>query len=351
MSNNSQPKIPLLFSKYAIPNSWHSLIEIGLTIVFLILGLAMLHFVIQQAIWPLLIVIFPVSLLFTRIFILQHDLSHGNLFQDKKYNDIFGNLLGVLVLTPFYLWRKAHLIHHASGGNTDKRPWIGDIDFLTVREYQEQNRNAKFMYRLCHNPLVMFFIGSIYVFMIEQRIYKRSYREHKFFGKRELMSIIGTNIGIVVFYGAIIALLGIKFFLIAMLIPLWLGGAIGIYLFYVQHNFTDKYVVSGKEWTLQDSALKGSTFYDLPQPLKWLTASIGYHHVHTLVPRIPFYRLQKCHQENDFFHIAPRFGLKDLPKLVSLKLYDENSGKMISWREYKKLFPAKSECLNSDYAV
>lgn len=337
MSNHFHANIPLLFSRYATPNNWRSAVEVFFSLSLLFIGLTGLYFALQKEIWSLLILILPVSFLFTRLFILQHDLAHGNLFQKEIYNHILGNILGIMVLTPFYLWRKAHMIHHASGGNADKRPWIGDIDILTVNEYNAKGRLAKLAYRIHMNPLVLFLLGSIYVFMVEHRFCKHTYRNNKAFGRKERWSIWGTNIAIILLCVGIVAWLGTKFLLFAILIPLWLGGTIGIYLFYVQHNFKDKYIAPSQKWNLEDSALKGSTFYNLPQPLKWLTANIGYHHVHTLVPRIPFYRLPRCHQENDFFKSAPKFSLKDLPELISLKLYDEANNMMLSWKEYKKL--------------
>src|SRR5262249_44523526 len=143
------------------------------------------------------------------------------------------------------------------------------------------------------------------------------------FGKKEWWSVMFTNIAAILLYGSIILLLGIKFYLLGVFLPQWLAGVFVIYLFYVQHNFPNRYFVSAKEWNLKDSALKGSTFYKLPQPLNWLTGNIGYHHVHTFLPKIPFYRLKQSHEENNFFHAAPQYGLKDVFKLISLKLYDE----------------------------
>lgn len=320
--------------KYVAPNSWRSLSEIILSLILLILGITTLYFAIQDTLWLLYIVsIIPVALLFTRLFVLQHDLGHGNLFKQKKYNNIAGVLIGIAMLTPYYFWRKTHTLHHVRGGNADKRPWVGDIDLLTVSEFKTKSNKEKFLYKLYRNPLVMFFLGSIYVFMIDQRFC----RKKNGFGKKEWWSVMGTNIGIIMLYGPLIVWLGIKFYLLGILLPEWLGGVVGIYLFYAQHNFKNRYYVGDKEWNLKDSALKGSTFYHLPQPLRWLTANIGYHHVHTFVPRIPFYKLKQCHEENIFFHVAPQYGLKDIPKLISLKLYDEESNTMITWKEYKTI--------------
>ncbi|HAT1978678.1 TPA: fatty acid desaturase [Legionella pneumophila] len=320
--------------EYITPNSWRSIAEILATILLLLLGLTTLNFAMKNSIWLLfMIIVISLSLLYSRLFILQHDLGHGNLFKNRKYNNAVGVIIGIILLTPYYFWRKAHAIHHVSGGNADRRPWIGDIDLLSVKEYRKKNWWEKLLYRLYRNPFIMFCFGSIYVFMIEHRFC----RKRKGFGRKEAQSVLTTNIAIIILYGSIISLLGIKFYLLAILLPQWLGGVFGIYLFYIQHNFKNRYFVSAKYWNLQDSALLGSTFYDFPQPIRWLTANIGYHHIHTLMPRIPFYRLPQCHKENVFFHIAPTFRLKDMPKMISLKLYDEKNKKMITWKEYRKL--------------
>ena len=324
-------ELPFDIYHYTPINNWLGFVEIAVNAVLVIFGVFILYWAKSNNYWFLFILIVPLSFLFVRLFVLQHDLSHGNLFTKKKYNDWVGIFIGIVLLTPYYYWRKAHIIHHVSGGNLDRRPWVGDIEVLSVREYKAHSKWKKLLYRLYRNSLVMFFLGSLYVFLIDQRFF----HPRKGLGKKERRSVIVTNIGIVILYGSLIALAGIKFFLIAILLPQWLSGAFGIYLFYVQHNFKNRYFVSSKEWNLPDSALKGSTFYDLPQPLKWLTANIGYHHVHTLVPRIPFYRLPKCHEENEYFHSAPRFGLKNMLELTSLKLYDEERGEMITWKEYK----------------
>ncbi|RAP37566.1 hypothetical protein B1207_05180 [Legionella quinlivanii] len=305
--------------------------EIILTLGLLILGIVILYEVILRNWWPLFILVIPLSFIFTRLFIIQHDLSHGNLFKRRKYNDWVGVFTGVILFTPYYYWQKAHIIHHGSGGNIDRRPWPGDIEVLSVSEYSAKSRWGKFVYYFYRNSFVMFLIGSLYIFIIDHRFFHK----RKGFGRKERLSVIVTNIGIVLLYAPLIILGGTKFFLLAILIPQWLAGIMGIYLFYVQHNFKNRYFVSQKEWNLQDSALKGSSFYELPQPLLWLTANIGYHHIHTLIPRIPFYNLSQCHRDNHCFHHVTRLSLKDTKQLIALKLFDESQEQMLTWHEYK----------------
>lgn len=200
--------------KYVQTNNWRGPIEIILTLTLLIFAIFTLYEAISTNYWPLFILVVPLSFLFVRLFILQHDLGHGNLFKKKKYNDWVGILTGIVIFTPYYYWQKAQAIHHVSGGNRDRRPWAGDIELLTVREYRAKSRWDKFLYQLYRNNIVMFFLGSIYVFLIDHRFF----RKRKGFGRREWLSIIVTNIGIVILYGPLIALGGIKFFLIAILL-------------------------------------------------------------------------------------------------------------------------------------
>lgn len=347
MSSN-ECDISALSKKYSKRSPLRSSMEILITCLLLFFGLTSLYFVVKFSIWPLLILIVPVSLLFVRIFIMQHDLGHGTLFQSRLLSNILGNILGVIVCTPYYAWRKSHSIHHANGGNLDKRPWIGDIDCLTVDEYRSHSTFHKILYRLQRNPLVMFFLGSLYIFMIDQRFNKRSLKKYGTFGKKEIWSSIGTNIAIVLVISTLIIFLGWKFFLFGVFIPTWLAGAMGIFLFYVQHNFPEKYISSGAEWNFVKSALQGSTFFDLPQPLRWFTANIGYHHIHTLLPRVPFYQLKKCHIENKLFQDAPRYCLKDIFQLMGVKLYHEEAREMITWEQYKKISKAENNIFHNE---
>lgn len=337
-SLNSNNKVkPTDFLQYAKGTPWRSSFEILSTLAVLAFMVIVMQFLLSTHMALAVLWLIPTGLTFTRVFVVMHDLSHRAMYRNRRVNDVLGSILGVLVMTPYFIWQKSHYVHHQEGGNTDRRPWLGDINVKTVREYNALSPAARFRYRLYRNPLVMFILGSVYVFMFDQRFSKSRYAEHKTFTKRERYSIWLTNIAIVFLYGAIIYTLGLTFYLYAVFIPQWIGGAVGVYLFYSQHNFRKKYFVNNEQWNIVDSALEGSSFHDVGYPLRWFTADIGYHHVHTLIPQIPFYRLAECHHANPVLQNAPRLTLRDLPDVISLKLFDEDSHQMITWGEYQQL--------------
>lgn len=322
------------FNAYITPTAGRSTFEIILTLSLIVFLSGALYWTLNESHWLFygLTVIFT-GILYTRLFVIFHDLTHRTLFQTGWVNDLLGSILGVFIMTPFYLWRKSHLIHHREGGNSHKRPWLGDINLLTVKEYLAKPWALRLRYRLYRNPLIMFLLGSIYVFMIDQRRSKDPTEMHPVFGRKEKWAVWGTNLGIFLYFSLIYYFLGGKFLALGVITPLWISGIIGIYLFYVQHNFRNKYYEPSSTWNLQDSAIKGSSFHDIPGWLMWMTANIGYHHVHTLSTRIPFYRLPDCHRNESLFQNPVRIQLRDCPSVLSLKLYDEEHHEMITWKE------------------
>ena len=110
-----------------------------------------------------------------------------------------------------------------------------------------------------------------------------------------------------------------------------LAGSVGIWLFYVQHQFEDAYWQSSGEWSYADAALRGSSYLKLPRVLQFFTGNIGLHHIHHLNARIPNYRLERAHRENAVFQQVPTLSLLDGLRAVNLKLFDEESGKLVSF--------------------
>jgi acyl-lipid omega-6 desaturase (Delta-12 desaturase) len=260
-----------------------------------------------------------------RTFIVFHDCAHGSFLKSKRTNALLGAALGVLVCTPFALWRREHAIHHATAGDLDRRG-VGDIQTLTVDEYRASPWWERLRYRLFRNPFVMFGLGPFWVVLLGPRVV--SWKAPR----RLQRSVLGTDLTLIAIVAALCWLLGWQGFLIVQLPALLVSGGIGIWLFYVQHQFEDTYWQSGDTWSYDDAALKGSSHLRLPRVLQFLTGNIGLHHVHHLSARIPNYNLQAAHDANAALHSVPTISLLDGLKATRLKLWDERQRKLVGFR-------------------
>lgn len=267
-----------------------------------------------------------------RLFMIQHDCGHSAFFKQRALGDWIGRCLGVLTLTPYDVWRKNHAIHHSTTGNLDRRG-TGDLPTLTVREYREKSSFDRAMYRLVRNPLFLFGIAPIYLFLIQNRLPIGQMRT----GRRYWISAMGTNAAI----AAMLALLawfgGVEVLLFVFLPTVVLAAITGVWFFYVQHQFEDTVWDIEEDWNLQDAALHGSSHYDLPLVLRWMTANIGVHHVHHLASRIPFYRLGEAIRDHDLLAQSRRITLRESFRCARLHLWDEQSRKLLSFSDARAL--------------
>jgi omega-6 fatty acid desaturase (delta-12 desaturase) len=195
-----------------------------------------------------------------RVFVMFHDCAHGSLLPSRRANAVVGSVLGLLVLSPFRRWRHDHAVHHATSGRLDKRG-VGDIVTLTVDEYRERPWRGRLAYQLIRNPLVMFGVGPVFAMIVGPRIVAKGARP------RMRNSVLGTDVALVVAVGALCWLIGWRDFLIVWAPAALLAGSIGIWLFYVQHQFEDAYWQSGEDWNYADAALRGSSHLKLPRVL------------------------------------------------------------------------------------
>jgi omega-6 fatty acid desaturase (delta-12 desaturase) len=269
----------------------------------------------------------PVSAVFLlRTYIIFHDCSHGSFLGSRRANAWLGTLCGLLVLSPFVRWRHDHAVHHATSGDLDKRG-VGDLPTLTVAEYQQRSRRGRLGYRIIRNPLVMFGLGPVFAMIIGPRIVARNAP------RRMRNSVLGTDLAVVAIAAVLFLTIGIGDFLLIWAPAALLAGAVGIWLFYVQHQFEDAYWQRSERWSYADAALRGSSFLKLPRPLQFVTGNIGYHHIHHLSVRIPNYNLQRAHEENPVFHSVPTLSLGDGLRAVRLKLWDERRGRLVTFSE------------------
>jgi omega-6 fatty acid desaturase (delta-12 desaturase) len=264
-----------------------------------------------------------------RIFIIFHDCGHGSFFKSSQLRDIVGHITGILTFTPYYSWTYQHKVHHATVGNLDKRG-MGDVWTMTVDEYLKSSKSDQLKYRMYRHPIVMFGIGTLFVFLFSNRFTK------KFMDKKMRMSVYITNTGILVFGSLMTLLIGFEPFIILQLIVIYLAAIMGFWLFYVQHQFESTFWTRTENWDYKTLALKGSSWYDLPKILHWFTGNIGYHHIHHLSPMIPNYNLAKCLHENEMFReIKPLTFLASF-KSLKFRLWDEDKMQIISFKDLKK---------------
>ncbi|PCD04996.1 fatty acid desaturase [Peribacillus simplex] len=266
----------------------------------------------------------------TRIFIIFHDCTHHSFFKDRRANRIVGTIMGVLTLFPFDQWGHEHSVHHATSGNLDKRG-TGDIWTLTVDEYLAAPFKLRFAYRFYRNPLVMFGLGPIYVFLLKNRFNRKGAR------KKEKNNTYLTNVLIVVFAALLCLAVGWQSFLLVQGSIFMISGSIGIWLFYVQHTFEDSYFEENEEWEYVLAAVEGSSFYKLPKLMQFLTGNIGYHHVHHLSPRVPNYKLEMAHNNTQPLENVPTITLATSLRSIRFRLWDEESKNFVSFKDIKYL--------------
>ncbi len=267
-----------------------------------------------------------------RLFMLQHDCGHLALFPSKRVNDWVGRVLGILTFTPYDYWRHAHAIHHAGSGNLDKRG-VGDIKTMTLSEYRDAGVWGRFGYRLYRNPLVLFVIGPIYLFVFQQRMPPGAFRQ----GRASWVSVLLTNFGIAALILGLCALVGWQAVLSVHMLIVVIAGSIGVWLFYVQHQFDPTHWEPNADWNAHQAALEGSSYYDLPKPLMWLTGNIGIHHLHHLSSRIPFYKLPQVLKDfPELDAAATRLTFWESLRCIPLAIWDEGKKELLSFRRARQ---------------
>lgn len=321
-------KLMAQLKPFSQPDTARSIRELAITLVpfFAVMG-AML--VAIDAGYLIALGLVPLAgLLLLRIFIIQHDCGHDAFFSRRSGNDWVGRALGVLTFTPYDCWRRSHTLHHANTGNLDARGY-GDVDTLTVREFQSRSALQRLGYRLYRHPVVLFGIGPAYLFLLRHRLPVGLMRA----GAQYWISAIATNLAIAALVTGLIALFGWGTTVLVVIPVLLIAASTGVWLFYIQHQFEDAHWDKRAEWSFHAAALHGSSHLDLPQPLRWFTANIGVHHVHHLASRVPFYRLQEVLVAYPDLRPLNRFTIAQTLRPLLLTLWDEDRRKLVSFRE------------------
>lgn len=272
--------------------------------------------------------------LLVRVFIIFHDCTHYSFFKSRKANDVLGVVTGILTLFPYHQWQHCHTVHHATSGNLDKRG-VGDIWVLTVEEYAALSTFGRLKYRLYRNPFVMFGLGPIFTFGIQNRFNRKGAK------LKERLNVYFTNVAVVGWIALLCSLVGWQSFLLIHGPIFYLSGMAGIWLFYVQHTFEDSYYEHDEEWEYVLAATEGSSFYKLPKVLQWFTGNIGYHHVHHLAPKIPNYELETAHENVEPLKHVPTVSLATSLTSLKFRLWDEDQKRFVGYREVKSFSKEK----------
>ena len=317
-----------IVAKYQKPSTWRALWQIVNTLGPYLLLWYLMYRSLAVSWWIAVPLAILAGAFLVRLFIIHHDCGHGSFFKSRKANDILGFITGLLTFTPYYHWRWEHALHHASSGDLDRRG-TGDIWTLTVLEYLEASRWKRFAYRLARNPVLLFVIAPLYLFLIKHRLptLKASPRARH--------SVYWTNLAMFGMAAGLGWFFGLKAYLLLQLVVMMVAGSAGVWLFYVQHQFEEVYWDRGREWDYTTAALQGSSFYKLPKVLQWFSGNIGYHHIHHLSPRIPNYHLEKCHQAEPLFQSVKPVTLFSSFKSFTFRLWDEQRGKLVGYRHLR----------------
>lgn len=288
----------------------------------------LMYFSLKVSWWLTVPLAVVASGLLVRVFIIFHDCGHGSFFKSRVANDIVGFITGMLTFTPYHHWRWEHSIHHASSGDLDRRG-KGDVWTLTVEEYLNSSRWTRFLYRLARNPIVLFVLAPVFLFILRERFPSSDAKP------REKRSVWMMNFAILAMVTGLSWAFGIKEYVIIQLLITTISGGLGVWLFYVQHQFDGAYWERSEHWDFLTAALQGSSFYRLPKVLQWFSGNIGFHHIHHLSPRIPNYNLERCHNSHPIFSQVKPVTLFASLKLITYHLWDEQRGELVSFRRVR----------------
>jgi acyl-lipid omega-6 desaturase (Delta-12 desaturase) len=314
------------------PRAARSWWELAATLIPFLALFALIMVAVQTG-YLLALALAPLAGLFLlRLFIIQHDCGHGAFLRSRAGNDWFGRALGVFTLTPYDCWRRSHALHHAATGNLDARGF-GDIDTLTVREFRERTRMQRFFYRFYRHPLVLLGLGPAYLFLLRHRLPIGLMKE----GWVYWISAVTTNLATALILAVPVYFAGLGITALVFLPVLLTAASMGVWLFYIQHQFEDAHWRQGANWSFHDAALHGSSYLDLPPVLRWFTGNIGIHHVHHLASRIPFYRLPEVLKTHPRLRDLNRLTALQTLSALRLALWDEGQRRLVSFREASRI--------------
>jgi len=317
-------------ARYQGSSTWISVRQLLTTFVPFFAIAAGMYLAYDESPWLTVLLGIPAALFIIRMFIIQHDCGHGSFFNSRTANNTVGTICSIFTFIPYYYWRRQHAIHHATNGLLEQRGQ-GDVDVLTVREYLALPTWKRFKYRVIRNPYVFMFIGPIFFLLVSNRFAF----DKKKTTTRERANVYITNVALGLLLVTLTVVMGFEQMAITVFPTLWLASALGIWLFYVQHQFEQTYWEHTKEWDYVEAAMKGSSYLKLPRWLQWFTGDIGLHHIHHLAPLIPNYKLETSFNENKELQEVTTLTFWEAVKTLNLCAWDEEEHRLISFKELR----------------
>ena len=319
-----------VIAKFLRPCPWRANWQAVSTLSLYVATWVALFFTAEISLWLTVPLVLLGGGLLVRVFIIFHDATHGSFYKSRTANEVIGGILGVLTFTPFKHWRGEHNVHHSTTGDLDRRG-VGDIWTMTVREYLSSSKWRKLCYRVARNPIALFVIAPFVLFVVIHRFSRRGAPVD------QRRSVLHTNLALIGLTCVMGSIFGFGTYIVLQLAIMGCAGAIGIWLFYMQHQFEDVYWEHHRDWDYTVAALEGSSFLRLPRILQWFSGNIGFHHIHHLSPRIPNYHLERCHYSHKMFSEVPVMTFWSSFASLRLRLWDETSRRLVSWSELRQM--------------
>lgn len=317
-------------ARYAQPNLRKAIWQLLNTLIpYLLLLTLMVHTVLRgYSYWITLALGVAAAAMYARIFIFFHDCTHGSFFASPRLNRNLGYLCGILTFTAFHDWRRSHAGHHITAGDLDRRG-IGDITMMTVEEYLAAPPLQRLSYLLYRHPVIMFGIGPLYYFLLRNRYPAKGAK------KIDVVSVVFTDLAIAAIIAVASVTVGFRTYILVQLPVVFMATTLGIWLFYIQHQFEGVYWARHDEWDPWRVAMEGASYYKLPKLLQWVTGNIGLHHVHHVRPAIPNYNLQQCYDDIPELQAVKPVTIRSSLNSLGLGLWDEERRRLVSFRSLK----------------
>ncbi len=277
-----------------------------------------------------------VGVVYIRLFIFYHDFVHGAQLTEAWWTRLIMRSVGYLLLSTESVWKETHDYHHRYNARVIGSG-IGSYPVVTVAMWNKMSPNQRRAYLALRHPMTILF-GYITVFMLGMSIVPFIRQP-----KRHFQALLA----VIVHVGAIVAIgmtMGWLQAFLTVVMPLIVAMTLGSYLFYAQHNFPDVEYFERRSWEFDRAAIESSSMFDMPCWLHWLTGNIGYHHIHHLNHRIPFYRLPEAYEAIPELRESGRTSWRpsELRACLSLAVWDPAQGRMITYKELRALAPSAS---------